>query len=276
MLRLLDRNIVNLDRRLVLIAPPAADTAMFHNVTKDSTRYAELVGEMQRLRGAVYLHEGNVRAGELSADGRHQTPEDDRGWHLLMLDDRGQVSSCIWYLEHENATSMHQLRLRHSPLARHDAWCDVLKKAVESEIRRAEAARLRYAEVGGWVVARTRRYTCEGLILALAAFGLCRLLGGALGVTTANLTHASSAILRRLGGSHLEHAGVVLPPYYDPKYNAHVELLRFDSRRPSGKYVDLIKRVTESLRHVPLIGLEDEPHSAEWHLRGAAQSQLAF
>jgi hypothetical protein len=251
MLRLLERNIASVEQRLVLLAPPQATIpSHFRNVTRDFGQHRDLVREMQRLRGSVYLEEGNLRHEHLTTDGLHETPEDARSWHLLMTDRRGGVSACAWYLEHENTASIESLRVRNCPLARVDDWSDRLKAAVESELARARKDSLRYAEVGGWAVARERRCTSEGLVLALAAYGLCRTLGGALGMTTANVKHSSSSILRRLGGSYLEASGRTIPAYFDSRYNADIELLRFDSRRPAGKYAGLIDLLRDKLSHV--------------------------
>jgi hypothetical protein len=259
MLKLLERNIASVERRLVLLAPPgAAFSEVFRNVTIDSTRHEQLVREMQAVRGAIYLDEGNVKHHQLSADGRHQTPEDERSWHLLWTDGGGHVTSCAWYLEHENTTSIRNLRVRNCPLAGVEEWRDKLHGAVESEIARARRDGLRYAEVGGWAVSKARRCTSEGLVLALAAYGLCRMLGGALGITTANVTHSSSSILRRLGGSHLEFNGTPMPAYFDPKYDTKIELLRFDSRRPSAKYAGMIEMLKAKLANVSVIANADD------------------
>ena len=123
-----------------------------------------------------------------------------------MTDAKGHVSSCGWYLNHENTASVDDLRVRNCPLARVAEWRDKLYAAVESEIARARRDGLYYAELGGWAVSKEHRCTSEGLMLALAGYGLSRLLGGAIGITAANVTHASSSILRRLGGSYLEVA----------------------------------------------------------------------
>jgi hypothetical protein len=275
-LKLLERNISSIERRLLLLAPPhAIIPEAFINVTFDSERHNHLVHEMQAVRGAIYLDEGNVRHDQLSADGRHQTPEDENSWHLLWKDSSGQVSSCAWYLEHENTTSMHNLRVRHCPLAATEEWREKLQGAVESEIARARRHGLRYAEVGGWAVSKARRCSSEGLVLALAAYGLCRMLGGALGITTANVTHSSSSILRRLGGSYLEFEGTPMPAYFDPSYNTRIELLRFDSRRPSGKYVGLIEMLKSRLAEVPVFATAvDVPHQ-DHVLSGFPQSLFA-
>ena len=252
MLKILERNIAAVERRLVLLAPPQAripDT--FAHTVIDASRHARLLHEVQAVRGAIYMQGGYVR--ELSADGVHMTPEDEKSWHLLMTDDQGHVTSCIWYLEHQNSASVDDLRVRHCPLARSGQWREILYEAVNSELTRARDAGLRYAEVGGWAVSQARRCTSEGLVLALAAYGLCRVLGGALGITTANVTHASSSILRRLGGAYLEWNGSPFPAYFDPRYNTTIELLRFDSRRPSVKYSALIELVRQRLAHVSVI-----------------------
>ncbi len=110
-----------------------------------------------------------------------------------------------------------------------------------------------YAELGGWAVSKERRCTSEGLMLALAGYGLSRLWALAIGITAANVTHASSSILRRLGGSYLEVDGTTIPAYYDPQYNTMIELLRFDSRRPSAKFNGLIDLAKSSLARVPVV-----------------------
>ena len=251
MLRLLERNIATVDERLVLLAPPQAVVPPhFRNVTYDYVAHRELVREMQRLRGSVYLEEGNLRNDQLTVDGLHATPEDARSWHLLMRDRGGRVSACAWYMEHDNSATINSLRVRNCPLARVGDWSDRLKEAVEAELDKARRDQLRYAEVGGWAVSKERRCTSEGLVLALAAYGLCRALGGALGITTANVKHSSSSILRRLGGAYLEAEGTAIPAYFDDRYNADIEILRFDSRRPAGKYAGLIDVLRHKLSNV--------------------------
>jgi hypothetical protein len=277
MLKLLERNIASVERRLVLLAPSgAASSRAFKNVTVDSTQHSRLVREMQAVRGAIYLDEGNLKHHQLSVDGRHQTPEDERSWHLLWTDSSGHVSSCAWYLEHENTTSIRDLRVRTCPLAAEDEWRDKLHGAVASEIAQARRDGLRYAEVGGWAVSKARRCTSEGLVLALAAYGLCRMLGGALGITTANVTHASSSILRRLGGSHLEFNGMRMPAYFDPKYNTQIELLRFDSRRPSAKYAGMIDMLKTKLANASVIASSDhmEPAVHRYHASNRLQQPI--
>jgi hypothetical protein len=131
---------------------------------------------------------------------------------------------------------------------------DVFWKAINLELARARTDGMGYAEVGGWAVAEEGRCTSEGLLLALAAYSLGRMLGGSLGMTTATVRHSSSTILRRLGGSPLEADGEMVKPYFDPRYQCWMELLRFDSRRPSPKYVDLIELLKEKLTDVLVIG----------------------
>jgi hypothetical protein len=260
MLKILERNIASVEERLVILAPPqAAIPDTLRNVSFDMNEHQHLVQEMQLLRAGVYLHEGNVKQSQLSADGRHETTEDEKSWHLLLRDKQGQVSSCAWYLEHDNTASFQNLRVRKSPLAQSEQWSGKLKGAVESELARARREGLRYAEVGGWAVSREHRCSCECLVLAMAAYGLCRMLGGALVMTTANVTHGSSSILRRIGGSFLEFQNEPMPAYFDPKYNTHIELLRFDSRTPNRKFVGLIHALESRLSRVAMVACQ--PHS---------------
>ena len=253
MLRLIEGSIASIDQHLVLLAPPQATLPnVLNNVTVDSRERSQLIREMQFLRGSIYLQEGNVSRHQLTTDGRHETPEDETSWHLLMVDG-GHVRSCALYIEHDNTVTFQDLRVRNCPLAKVDGWRDKLRGAVRSEILRARQARLRYAELGGWAIHKERRGTPEGLMMALATYGLSRVLGGALGITTANVAHSCSSILQRLGGSHLEFDGATIPSYFDPRYNTDIDLLRFDSRCPSTKYVGLIDIVKEKLAYIPVI-----------------------
>jgi hypothetical protein len=254
MQKLLERNIASVEQRLVLLAPPhTAISPYFQNVSVDPARHQEFIRAAQRLRGSVYVRDGAVQPHELSPEGLHRTPEDERSWHLLMLNRQQDVSACVWYLEHENTTTVNRLRVRACPLARLDEWRDRLHAAVESELSRARREDLRYSEVGGWAVAPECRCTSEGLLLALAAYSMGRIAGGALGITTATVRHSSSTILRRLGGSHLAAAGQAVPSYFDARYNCEMELLRFDSRRPSAKYSGCIELLHRKLANVLVV-----------------------
>jgi hypothetical protein len=252
--RLLERNIASLHDRLVLLAPPETlPDGPFRNSDVDLERHGRLVRELQKLRGHIYLKEGALERHQLSPDGSHRAPEDEKSWHLLMLNPQGRVSACVWYREHHNHVYFDRLRVRNCALARTDGWRDLLWKAVELEIARARRDDLRYAEVGGWAVAEDSRRTCEGVLLALAVYSLGRISGGAIGMTTATARHRSSSMLRRIGGRRLEVDGVVVPPYYDPSYRCVMEILRFDSREPSASFGHLIERLREKLAHIPVI-----------------------
>lgn len=251
MLSLLERNIRSIASPLVILAPPHVQrTSGFVRVIEDAERRQELVAQMQRLRGGVYLSDGALRPEQLGPEGRHQTPEDDRSWHLLMLNDSEQVSSCLWYMEHDPFVAFDRLRVRSCPLASRVDWREHLTGAVGDELDRARRDGLRYAEIGGWAVAPHSRCTSEGLLLALATYALGRFFGGALGLTTATLRHGSSSILRRLGGAPLERGGVCVPTYYDPRYDCEMELLRFDSRRTNPRYDGLIELLRSKLSGV--------------------------
>src|SRR5688572_9229006 len=217
---------------------------------------------MQKLRGGIYFDDGALGREQLTADGLHETVEDQRSWHLLMVDRRQRVTGCAWYLEHDSSVRVDDLRVRCCPLARMSQWRDYLWKGVESELSRARRESLRYAEVGGWAVSKASRCTSEGLVLALAGYSLGRICGGCLGITTATVRHCSSSILRRLGGAPLSAEGAPVPSYYDPRYDCEMEILRFDSRKPNPKFNDLIERLRERMAGVPIIAPAAMPMSA--------------
>lgn len=261
MLKLLERTVASLDQRLILLAPTGGVPGFFKNVEHDPTLHRRLVRDMQKLRGKVYLEDGALGRNQLTPDGLHDTAEDHKSWHLLMVDQHRRVTGCAWYLEHPSSVAVEDLRVRHTPLARSAEWRSKLWKGVESELQRARRASLRYAEVGGWAVSQSCRCTSEGLVLALAGYSLGRICGGCLGITTATVRHCSSSILRRLGGAPLAAEGTPVPSYFDPRYGCEMEILRFDSRRPNPKFNDLIERLRERMASVTIVA----PTAFEMH-----------
>jgi hypothetical protein len=254
MRKLLERSVESIDQRLVLLAPPHMNVPeCFDNVSVDPSRHDQLLRRVQAVRGTIYLRDGAIRHDQLSSEGLHRTVEDGRSWHLVMVNPDGEVSSCAWYMEHEDTAGFESLRVRHSPLSRDKEWGHRLWLAVESELERARREQLRYAEIGGWAVSEKCRCTSEGLVLALIWYSLGQTRGDALGMTTATVRHSSSTILRRLGGQDLEYDGVAIPSYFDPRYGCEMELLRFDSRRPNPKYAELIRIIGETITSATVI-----------------------
>jgi hypothetical protein len=254
MLKALERNVASVSERMVLLAPSTHSVSnFFKQVEIDSGKYHRLVQDVQRFRGSIYLQDGAIAPSQLSDGGLHQTPEDDKSWHLLLLNKQEQVKACVLYREHENTVGLDDLKVRHTPLAQQDEWSPKLWKAIKNELARARRDDLQYVEVGGWAVAPELRRTAGPLTIPLAIYGLSRRHGGALGMTTATFRHCSAVILQRLGCSRFEVDGVTLPPYYDPRYECMMELLRFDSREPNPRYVNLIDRLREQLAEARVV-----------------------
>lgn len=264
MLRLLERSITSIEQRLVLLAPPGSVVPdRFSNVVVSPNDHREYLRNVQRVRGRVYVRDGAVRPEQLSADGRHQTPEDGTSWHFLIVNKRGDVGACMWYRMHGQATTVEQLRAWGCPLARRNGWREALRQAIENELRRARSESIHYAEAGGWAVSDQERCASDGVVLPLAAFSLSRLFGGGLGLSTATVRHSSACILRRLGLTRLDVDGVPLPAYYDPKYGCEMELLRFDTRRPNPRFLEIIGLFERKLADVPIIVREPVDEGVE-------------
>lgn len=244
----------------LVILPPARSAAprIFRNIDTNSRRYDQLLAEMQRLRGQIYLSDGAIQDDELTSDGRHKLAVDERSWHVLMLEGGRRVSGCLRYLEEQQASRFDELCIQQSALARCPVWGKKFRRAVEIEMTRAWQKGIGFGEVGGWAVAEERRRTTDPLCMVLATCGLFRLLGGCAGLATATVRHGSSAILRRIGLTPLTEDGVEIPAYYDPRYRCEMEALRFDSDFPSPKYAQAIDLLSSWLELAPVICREEK------------------
>jgi len=252
-MKLLERAVGCVEQRLVLVAPPErAIPDTFTSCDFDASSHSELIREVQRVRGAVYLEDGAIDASQLS-DGLHKTPEDEYAWHVLLFDEADDLIACGWYREHHNRVEFSRLRLRHCPLATDPDWRDKLWSAVTGDIAQAHRDGLRFAEVGGWAVAEKSRCTVTPMLLALATYSLSRICGGAIGITTATTRHGSCDILSRLGGHPLNVRGEIVPRYYDSRYRCDMEILRFDSRMPHPRFEPFVAQLEERLAEVSVV-----------------------
>lgn len=203
---------------------------------------------MQQLRGSVYLKDGAISPNDLDNEGRFYMAGDEESWHLLLVDDAKQVIGCAKYLVHDSNVPYHRLKVAQTPIASDPIWGEKVQRAVEADLRRIREEKLSYVEVGGWALAEEWRGTRAALEILVGSFALGQLWGGAMGSCTATVRHSSSSMLRRIGGSSFEIAGDAIPTYQDPHYGCKMELLRFDYRTPSQRFLPLLAPLKASLR----------------------------
>jgi predicted GNAT family N-acyltransferase len=237
---------------LILLAPKGVHPAQFVDVRGDQDLYENTLAEMQRFRGRVYVSEGNLAPADLS-NGRHFQAIDYKSWHLVTIDECGSVVACSRLVCHRPHAQFSELLVSHTALAHNEGWGRPLRSAVEGEIRSARQAGMQFAELGGWAVSRELRCSTEAVRMLLSGYALGEVIGGIRGITTANIRHNSSSILRRIGGSPLQMNGSDLPTFYEPQYRSELEILRFDSSQPNLRYRGHIDQCRAALQSVMVI-----------------------
>jgi hypothetical protein len=253
---------------MVLLAPSLdAVPGVFARGRVDPHEHARLLARAQRLRGDIYLEDDAISASALTRDGRHVQTSDPSSWHLLMLDG-SEVHGCMRYRDCGYRSGFHTLGVSASPLAACHVWGARLRRGVEQLIRQASARELMWVEAGGWALSPLLRCTTRGLGIVFATWGLGRLTGGCLGITTATRRHSSASILRRIGGMPLAWEGSTFPRYFDPMYGCEMEILSFDSSIADRKYAKRIEQWTDYLAGVPVVCATGEAlaHSTEYHV----------
>ena len=237
---------------LVILAPFATEVpAVFDRKAVDRDTHEKLLANVQRLRGHIYSADGAITQSQLSPDGRHIQPADEKGWHLLVVDGGGAVLGALRYLPHPEDVKFEDLGVAHSALAKSDG--DRLRMAVESEIALARDREIGYAEFGGWVLGPELRVSLAALQIILAGFALAEHLGSCLVISTATKRHGSASILQRIGGRPLECDGKELEPYFDPQHQCQMEILRFDTALPNSKFRPRVESLMEEIPKVRVI-----------------------
>jgi hypothetical protein len=212
---------------------------------------------MERLRGSIYLRDGALKRNQLTRDGRHFTPVDDASWHLLTLDEQGAVAGCVRLFSHPSTVKFEALTVSRAAVAQSDRGA-CFRALVEADLKRARRLAIPFVEIGGWALAEALRYSAEGVRLALSAFAWGRLVGGAIGITTATTRNNSSSMLSRIGAKSVDD----VPIYYDPQYECTMAILRFEAFSCAPKYDPIVSELTEQLANTPVYATS----AATWQL----------
>jgi hypothetical protein len=225
----------------------------FPEVIVDGTRAGELLNEMQRFRGRIYLKEGAISSAQLTADGRHDLPDDGDSWHLLIRGDNDTVQGCMRYRNYRQSVPIQQLGVSSSAIAQCDRWGPSVRNGIQAEIATARYEGIGFGEAGGWALAEELRNSTEALRMVLATYSLAQVLGDAIVLSTATMRNGSAPILCRIGGRSLHTEAGELPAYYDPHYGCEMQIIRFDSRAPNPKYHVWVNQLRSDLLTSPLL-----------------------
>jgi hypothetical protein len=246
--------------QIQLLAPPEyRPTRGFGRSKIDEQVYRQYLDSMQRLRGRVYLSDGAICPWELDDRGRFQMQADEQSWHFLLVDRREDVVGCVRYRVHSPNVTFEKLKISQSALANRAEWRDKVRDAVEEDLCRARKESLFYVEVGGWALTPEWRGTKAALEILVASYALAHLWGGCIGSCTATVRHNSNSMLRRIGGRTMQVAGESLPAYDDPQYGCRMEILRFDYRTPTERFVPLIDQLTAQLANSSVVARAAAP-----------------
>ena len=258
-MKLMGESRKNPDRRFVLLAPPGARSRVGRavgQVVADASLHQRYLAGAQRLRGTIYLEDGAIAGSDVTWDGRHIQPADERSWHLLTVDERGRVTACLRYCAHQPGVAFSDLAVSRSTIASSPALSDVVREGIQAELECAYRRGFSFVELGGWAITSNLRGTTQAINTLITVYALSKLLGGAHGLSTATTRHHSSTILKRIGGAPLRARGTEIPPYYDPHYGCEMELLRFDSTCPNPRYAPWIDECCSALLSIPVISAD--------------------
>ena len=240
-------------RRFVLLAPRSSRVpASFRRTETNWTRYWNLIHEMQRLRGRIYLQDGAIDESSL-VDGRHRSEIDESSWHLLVLNGQDRICGCARFHEHHQPAVLSELNVSRCALSRHPEFAGTLAGALKEDLGFSADLGLPFVELGGWAFAEEIRGTTEALRAALATYAFWQTLGGAICVSTVTHRHCAASILRRVGGRSLIHQGKELKSYYEPYYNCQMEILRFFSWAPNPRYAVWIEQMRAELSGIQIV-----------------------
>jgi hypothetical protein len=234
--------------RFIVTAP--ADTATFARGLRffperviDAGEHARWWAAYRRFRAEQYRARG-VALGE-----RDEFPHDAGSWCILAVTGAdevvGALSARIFCGEVVEDYLYDPILVADCPEPLRAEYLAAIA-TVRDECRRRGAM---LGELSNWSVAEAWRTSAvsPGLLHAITAFS--RNFQPHCGVTLANCESGARAMLRKMGGVPFhDRTGRELPPFFHPRYQAHLELLRMNAAdyapkfRPSAEEIAQFRR----------------------------------
>jgi hypothetical protein len=244
---------------LTIVAPSVAQVPdWLSNVLANERVYQEVIEEIQRFRGYVYVQDKAIPSSALDEQGRHYSEYDYRAWHIIFRERRQELCGAIRvglvdygdYGDTEESDPLQVLQfLSHIP--------SDTKAPLETAVRRfldnCRTLAPSICEPGAWAVAEDVRKSRVAPILAASIWSLGRVMGGGIGVATATTRHGSADILKKMGGFDLFLNGMPLVPFYDSYHQCYIELIGFDSDYLNPRLEPTVAEVQDYISNLPII-----------------------
>jgi hypothetical protein len=220
----------------------------FANPCPNAQLYEEMVHEIQRFRGSIYLEDGTIPASALDAQGRHRTPLDYNSWHFVLMNQGTRIAGCMRATLHTSSSPVSNLKLHEVISRMSDEQGKRYGAAVQSFLGEAFESSCNVIEAGGWAVRKELRNSRIAPVLALACWSLGRLLGNSRMIGFAGRCNHSAEILRRLGGFPLTYHGAELGAFYDEHHQCEGEFLGFDCWQVPEVYEQTVEDIKDYLQ----------------------------
>lgn len=250
------------DVDLTVVAPSSAHVPEWlTNVLVNEGMYRNLVDEIQRFRGYVYVKDKAIPSSSLDEQGRHYSEYDFRAWHIVLRDRRQELCGAIrvGLMPWTRINDISDLQVVQY-LARLSAGNDekaTLQTVVRNFLENCRTIQPTVWEPGAWAVSEDMRRSRLAPVLAASIWSLGRAIGGAAGVSTATTRHGSSEILKKMGGFELAFNGAPLPPFYDTYHECFIELVGFDSDYLNPRLETTVTEIQDYIKGLPIITRED-------------------
>lgn len=232
----------------MLLAPAGAPVEAFANVTRDATAHEAMLHRVQRLRGEVYVDDGAAPEQLLDASGRHVAADDPLRWHIVLLDPEDAPIACVSLRLHMADARPEEVTVYElAHLADDDTFAPRLHRALGDVIDLARSEQVHFGEAGGMAVSTRVQHVGLGLVMSLAGWSLCRVVGHHIGVSGAGVRNGISSIHQRSGAWRLHDHEEALPQVLHPVFQDPIEVLGFDTRKPSDKCQPRLAALAEHL-----------------------------
>lgn len=265
------------DITLTVVAPSMANIPEGLNAIADQGLYGDLIDEIERFRGLIYVQDNAIPASALDEKGRHHSEYDYEAWHLVLRDRQQALWGAIRvgvHLQTVRATQLEDLQIDKFLSRLPSEVKEPLVTAVQAFICNSRSLYPTFFEPGGWAIAEDGRKGALAPVLAGSIWSLARAVGGGTGVAAATTRHQSAGILKKMGGFEIFFDGSPVPPFYDPYHDCYMELVGFDSTSLNSRLEGTVAHIEEYIRSLPIITrpgdaavrpaplVEDAPESA--------------
>jgi hypothetical protein len=204
--------------------------------------YSDLIDEIQRFRGRVYVQDEAIPEASLDETGRQYSEVDYRSWHVVARTDSDAICGVMRIPFYSSDTDIDNLQLNSLLQRLEPSEQLVFRHTIQSFLEESSGTYEMLCEPGGWAVDLKLISQSIGTSLAACGLAVVQWIGSAISVSTVTVKHNAPKLLKYMGAwNPLQHTSH--ERFKDWYHSCEMEIIFFAHDRASAQLIPIVEQI---------------------------------